>query len=127
MADIERAPQWQRALARVEVVQRDEQGRALICDTVSDAKLTTVRCRVRMSYEAPRRLAWTQLESDDLASMQGSWELEELGPTRTRATYSLTVDPGPIGLLARPIERLIRPLVIGQQADELALALASMA
>jgi uncharacterized membrane protein len=125
VADIERAPQWQRTLERVEVAQRDEQGRALICDTVSDAKLTKVHCRIRLSYEAPRRLRWTQVQSDDLDSMEGSWELEALGPSRTRATYTLAVDPGPIGLLARPLERIIRQLVIGQQADELARALAS--
>jgi Polyketide cyclase / dehydrase and lipid transport len=125
VADIERAPEWQRTLELVEVRERDEDGRPLICDTVSDAKLTKVRCRVRMSYEAPRRLQWTQVESDDLDSMEGSWELADLGPERTRATYSLALDPGPIGLLARPLERVIRPLVIGRQAEELAQALRS--
>jgi ribosome-associated toxin RatA of RatAB toxin-antitoxin module len=123
VADIERAPEWQRTLERVEVVERDEQGRPLICDTVSDAKLTKVQCRIRMSYEAPRRLAWTQVQSDDLESMEGSWLLEPLGPDLVRATYSLALDPGPIGLLARPLEKMIRPLVIGHQADELARAL----
>jgi len=123
VADIERAPEWQRTLERVEVLERDEQGRPLICDTVSDAKLTKVQCRIRMTYEAPRRLAWTQVQSDDLESMEGSWLLEPLGPELTRATYSLALDPGPIGLLARPLERVIRPLVIGHQADELARAL----
>lgn len=125
VADIERAPEWQRTLEQVEVVQRDEQGRASICDTVSDAKLTKIRCRIGISYEPPRRLAWMQLESDDLDSMEGSWVLEQLGPERTRATYSLAIDPGPIGLLARPVERMIRPLVIGHQAQELGQALAS--
>ena len=123
VADIERAPEWQRTLERVEVLERDEQGRPLICDTVSDAKLTKVQCRIRMTYEAPRRLAWTQVQSDDLESMEGSWLLEPLGPDLVRATYSLALDPGPIGLLARPLERVIRPLVIGHQADELARAL----
>jgi ribosome-associated toxin RatA of RatAB toxin-antitoxin module len=123
VADIERAPEWQRTLERVEVVERDEQGRPLICDTVSDAKLTKVQCRIRMSYEAPRRLTWTQVQSDDLESMEGSWLLEPLGPDLVRATYSLALDPGPIGLLARPLEKMIRPLVIGHQADELARAL----
>jgi hypothetical protein len=122
--DVVRAPQWQRGLDRLEVVERDDQGRPSICDTVSDARLTKVRCRVRMRYEPPYRLAWSQVESEDLDSMEGSWELEELGPDRTRATYSLAVDPGPIGLLARPLERIIRPLVMGHQAHELARALA---
>jgi hypothetical protein len=125
VADIERAPRWQRTLELVEVVQRDAQGRALICDTVSNAKLFTVRCRVQASYEPPLRLAWWQVQSEDLDAMEGSWELEPLGATRTLASYSLAVDPGPIGFVARPLERLIRPFVMGHQARELADALSS--
>jgi ribosome-associated toxin RatA of RatAB toxin-antitoxin module len=125
VADIETAPEWQRMLAAVEVVERDPEGRALICDTVNDAKLIKVRCRVRVSYEPPQRLRFELVQSNDLDAMEGSWQLEALGPERTRAVYSLAVDPGPIGILARPLERAIRPLVMGHQADELAAALAS--
>lgn len=125
VADIERAPRWQRTLESVEVVERDEHGRALICDTVSDAKLTKIECRVRMTYEEPTAVRWTQIQSDDLVAMDGSWTLVELGPELTRATYALAVDPGAIGFLAKPLERAIRPAVIGHQADELLLALES--
>jgi hypothetical protein len=125
IADVERAPDWQRTLESLEVVQRDERGRPLICDTVSDAKLTKVRCRVRLAYEDLRALRWTRVESEDLDALEGAWEIEALGPALTRATYRLAVDPGPIGLLARPLERVIRPLVIGHQPAELASALAS--
>lgn len=125
VADIERAPEWQRTLAAVEVLERDSQGRPLICDTINDAKLMKVRCRVRIAYEPPRRLAFELVESHDLDAMEGGWELEALGPQRTRAIYTLAVDPGPIGFLARPLERAIRPLVMGHQADELAAALAA--
>ncbi len=111
----------------MDVVQRDADGRPMICDTVSDAKLTRVSARVAVSYDPPLRIAWSQVESDDLDSMHGSWELEGLGDGRTRATYRLSVDPGRIGLLARPMERVIRPLVMGHQADELAAELARTA
>jgi hypothetical protein len=123
--DVARAPEWQHGFERLEVVERDEQGRPLICDTVNDAKITKVRCRVRMSYEPPRRLAWTRVESDDLDAIDGSWELEELGDGRTQATYRLSVDPGPVGFLARPLERALRPLVVGRRAEELARAVAA--
>jgi hypothetical protein len=118
--DIARAPQWQRTLVRVDVVERDDQGRPLICDTLSDAHLTKVQCRVQVTYDPPHRLSWHRVQSEDLDAMEGSWELEDLGQGRTRATYALAVDPGRVGFLARPIERLIRPLVIGHQAEELA-------
>ena len=125
--DVLSAPQWQRGLERLEVVERDQRGRPLLCDTISDAKITKVRCRVRFDYQPPRRLSWVQVQSDDLDSMEGSWELEDLGAGRTRVTYALAVDPGPIGFLARPLERLIRPLVLGGRAEELATALAARA
>lgn len=125
IADVEQAPDWQRTLVSLEVVERDERGRPSICDTVSDAKLTRVRSRVRMAYEDLRALRWAQVESEDLDAMEGAWEIEALGPALTRATYRLAVDPGPIGILARPLERVIRPIAIGHQVDELARALAS--
>lgn len=124
-ADIERAPRWQRTLESIEVLQRDDRGRALICDTVSDARLTKVRCRVKMGYDEPVSVRWTLLESDDLDSLDGAWELEPLAAARTRATYSLSVDPGSMGFVARRLESMLRPIMIGHQADELAQALAA--
>jgi Polyketide cyclase / dehydrase and lipid transport len=116
--DVEHAPEWQQGLERVEVLERDAEGRPLICDTLSDAKFTKVRCRVRFEYEPPRRVSWSMVSSEDLDAMEGSWDLESLG-ARTRVTYSLAVDPGAIGRFARPIERLLRPLVVGRRAEEL--------
>jgi hypothetical protein len=107
------------------VLERDDQGRAQICDTVSDAKITKVRCRTRVVYEPPRRLLFTRLESDDVDEMDGSWELEDLPGGRTRATYRLAVDPGPVGFMARPLERALRPLVVGRRAEELAREVAA--
>lgn len=126
--DIAQAPQWQRGLERVDVVQRDEQGRALICDTVTDAKVTKVHCRIRVSYEPPHRLTFTRTESDDVDAMEGSWELEEIRDgAGTRATYRLAVDPGRVGFMARPLERALRPLVVGGRTEELARAVAARA
>ena len=120
--DVAGSPQWQNGLEQVDVVERDDAGRALVCDIVNDAKLTKVRVRVRVRYEPPRRLSFTRVASDDVDALEASWELEELGPDRTRANYSLAVDPGHVGMLARPLERALRPLVVGRRADELARA-----
>jgi hypothetical protein len=124
VADVTRVPEWQQGFERLEVVARDEQGRPLICDTVNDAKITKVHCRVRMSYDPPHRLSWTRVESDDVDAMDGCWELEQLDERRTRATYRLSVDPGRVGFLARPLERALRPLIVGRRAEELARAVA---
>jgi hypothetical protein len=52
--------------------------------------------------------------------MDGAWTLEALGPDRTRATFDLALDPGPVGRLAKPLERALRPLIVGRRAEELA-------
>ena len=99
--DVAIAPQWQGGLVKMDVLERDEHGRPLICDALSDAKLRKVHTRVQFTYDGPTRLAWTMLEGD-LDSMDGSWQLEDLGGARTRATYALAVDPGSFAALARP-------------------------
>lgn len=120
--DVERSVEWQHGLERVTVLERDDAGRPVICDTVSDARFTKVRCRVSVAYEPPHRLTITRVESDDVDVMEASWELADAGRGRTRATYRLAVDPGPIPLVARPLERALRPLLLGRRAEELARA-----
>jgi uncharacterized protein YndB with AHSA1/START domain len=125
--DVAGAPRWQNALESVDVVERDDAGRAVVCDIVNDAKFTKVRARVRVSYDPPHRLQFTRLQSEDVDELEATWELQELGPGRTRATYSLSVDPGHVGMLARPLERALRPIVVGRRAEELARAVAERA
>ena len=122
--DLSQAPGWQQGLEEVTVLERDDRGRPLICDTVTDARFTKVRCRVRVSYDPPHRMAFTRI-AGDAEQMEGSWELEELGAQRTRATYALAVDPGKVGIMARPLEKALRPLVIGGRPGELARAVAA--
>jgi ribosome-associated toxin RatA of RatAB toxin-antitoxin module len=117
--DLSQAPAWQQGLVAVTVAERDESGRPLVCDVVIDAKFREVRCRVRVSYDAPRRMAFTRI-AGDIQELEGAWDLEALGPERTRATYSLAVDPGHVGLLARPLEKALRPIVVGARPAELA-------
>ena len=124
---LETAPEWQSGLERVDVIERDAAGRALVCDVVFDAKFSKVHCRVRVDYRAPHRLAFERVTSEDVDLMEASWELEELSAERTRATYHLAVDPGPVPLVARPLVKALRPLVVGGRAEELARAVAAAA
>lgn len=118
--EIERAPEWQSGMERIDVLERDAQGRALACEAIIDAKLRRIACRIRVTYNPPYKLVFERVSSDDLDELRGSWELEEHSGGRTRATYRLAVDPGPVGFLARPLERALRPIVVGGRGDELA-------
>jgi hypothetical protein len=120
LADVDGWAQWTGGLDQVTVIERDDQERATICETVNDAKVRKVKVRVAITYDSPHRLSFTQLSSDTARSMDGAWTLEALGPDRTRATFDLALDPGPVGRLAKPLERALRPLIVGRRAEELA-------
>ena len=85
--DVESAPAWQRGIDSMQALERDGEGRATRCDTVTDMKVKVFDARLSFDYEPPARLSWVQ-ERGDLKSMTGSWQLEDLGDGRTRATYS---------------------------------------
>ena len=119
-ADIENAPEWQGSLKEVDVLERDDDGRPLVVETVSDAKVKTVKSRLRFSYEEPTGMRWEQ-EKGDTKSVVGWWEFEDLGQGRTRATYGLEVDPGRVlGMLVRgPVVDQVRSFLLGGAAQGL--------
>jgi hypothetical protein len=89
-------------------------------ETENDIKVRRVKARVRFSYEGPRRLSWTQ-EQGDMKSVQGAWELEDLGDGRTRATFQLDADPGRLlGMVIRgPVEAATRAIFVNGRPGEL--------
>jgi ribosome-associated toxin RatA of RatAB toxin-antitoxin module len=121
VVDIESAPEWQDGFEDIEVLERDDEGRPLVANTESDAKVRTVKTRLRFSYDEPTLVRW-ELEKGDLKSLVGAWELEDLGGGRTRATYRLDGDPGRmLGMLIRgPVEDKLREMLVGGRPAELA-------
>ena len=119
-ADIANAAEWQGSLRDVEVLERDAERRAVLVETVSDAKVKHVKAVLRFSYEEHTAVRWVQ-EKGDTKSLVGSWAFEDLGSGRTRATYALEADPGRIlGLLLRgPAETAVRDFLLGNAADGL--------
>src|SRR3954468_10156733 len=119
-ADIANAPDWQGSLKDVEVLEKDADGRAELVETESDAKVKTVKARLRFSYSPPERIEWVQ-EKGDTKSLKGWWDFEDLGGGRTRATYGLSADPGRIlGMLLRgPVEGQVRNFLLGGAAEGL--------
>jgi carbon monoxide dehydrogenase subunit G len=118
--DVESAPQWQGGLKEMRAVQRDDQGRAVLCEAETDAKVRTVKSTVRFSYDGPTRLSWKQ-EKGELTAVEGSWTLEDLGGERTRATYAIEADLGRmLGMMIRgPLVGVLRDMLAGARAGEL--------
>jgi len=124
--DVERAPEWQGGLKGIHALERDGDGQAILCETESDGKVRTIKSTVRFSYNGPTTLSWTQ-EKGELKSVDGRWELEDLGGERTRATYKLDVELGRmLGMIIRgPLVDLLRDMLVSARAGELKKAIES--
>lgn len=118
--DVEAAPGWQKGIDSMRALDRDGEDRATRCETVTDAKVKVFKARISFRYEPPTRLSWTQ-EQGDLKSMTGSWQLEDLGEGRTRATYLLQADPGALigRFLKGALEEKMRAVLIDARPVEL--------
>ncbi len=120
VADVESWPQWQSALNSVDVETRDADGRPERCQVVFDARVQTLATAQRVRYEPPLRVTFEQ-ERGSLKTLRGSWQLEELGEGRTRATYELEVEVG--GLLGRlvsgSVEDRLRDVLVTRLPGEL--------
>ena len=119
-SDLERYPEWQDFLNRVEVRERDADGRATLVEAGADAKVTTLRILLRATREEPRRVAWRS-EKGDLKALNGAFDLAEAGPGRTRASFGLEVDPGfKLGLLLKgPVADSLRDRILQGMLDGL--------
>ena len=118
--DVEAAPDWQGGLNGMRALERDAEGRPTLCEAAADIKVRTVKSQVRFTYDGPARLSWSQVKGE-LKSVDGRWELEDLGDDRTRATYAIEVDFGRmLGMLVRgPVEGVIRAMLVNARAGEL--------
>jgi carbon monoxide dehydrogenase subunit G len=120
IADVEAAPNWQGGLKAVHALERDDEGRATLCESETDGKVRTIKTTVRFSYDAPARLSWVQVKGE-LKSLDGDWSLDDLGDGRTRATYALEADLGRmLGMVIRgPLLDMLRGMLVNARADEL--------
>jgi carbon monoxide dehydrogenase subunit G len=118
--DVGTAPEWQGGLKGMDEVERDADGQVTLAESSSDAKVRTIKSMVRFAYDAPTRLSWRQ-EKGELKSVDGSWELEDLGDGRTRASYHLEVELGRVlGLVIRgPLVDVLRGQLVNARAGEL--------
>jgi len=93
--DVDRWPEWQGTLGALRALDHDREQRATVCQIQLDAKVKQIAMKLRCDYQPPTRMSF-QRQSGDLDSLAGSWQLEDLGDGRTRATYELVVNPGRI-------------------------------
>jgi ribosome-associated toxin RatA of RatAB toxin-antitoxin module len=119
-ADVEGSPRWQPEIKVAECLERDAAGNQVLVHMETDAKVRRLGSEMRFSYEQPSRVAWSQ-EDGDLKTVEGSWELEDLGQGRTRVTYWLEVDLGRmLGMVIRgPVVGVLRGQLVDSMPEKL--------
>jgi ribosome-associated toxin RatA of RatAB toxin-antitoxin module len=93
LTDYERLPEWQGAVRSASILERDAQGRGAVVEYEVDARVKTVRYRLRQVYDEPERLASEYL-GGDFRDFSGEWRFVPLEDGRTRAELDLRIDPG---------------------------------
>src|SRR5947209_3220722 len=92
-ADLDRVPEWHGAMKNIDVLVRDDAGRATVVESEMDVTVARVRMRLRFHYDEPFGLRWTR-ESGDLRALEGSWRFREQDGGLTVATYTLEIGVG---------------------------------
>jgi len=120
LQDVEQWAAWQSTLGHVDTLARDADERVSRCEMQIDAGIQKIRLELAISYDAPSRMSWRR-EGGDLKHMEGSWQLEDLGGGRTRATYALEVDPGGVLnlFINSSVEQKLRGTLVDARPTEL--------
>jgi uncharacterized membrane protein len=116
LVDFEAYPDWQDAVKACEVLARDGSGRGRDVAFEIDVRVRRVRYRLRYSYEEPHRIGWDYL-GGDVKDVGGGYRLEDAGDGRTRATYSLEIDPGM--WVPGPVARMLSEQVMRRHVEDL--------
>jgi ribosome-associated toxin RatA of RatAB toxin-antitoxin module len=93
LTDYERLAEWQGAVRSASIIERDAQGRGAVVEYEVDARVKTVRYRLRQVYDEPARLASEYL-GGDFRDFSGEWRFVALDARRTRVELDLRIDPG---------------------------------
>jgi ribosome-associated toxin RatA of RatAB toxin-antitoxin module len=106
--DFEAYPEWNANIEKVEIKERDADGRGRKVWYRVDAKVKTVAYTLTYDYsDAPRSFSWDLLDGD-VKELNGSYAFDQFDDV-TEVVYETAVDPGfPIPkLLKRQAQRAI--------------------
>jgi ribosome-associated toxin RatA of RatAB toxin-antitoxin module len=116
LLDAEQLPRWQRALRSAHVLERDEEDRPTVLEYAVDARVRTVRYRIRQRYFPPDRITSEYL-GGDFRDFGGEWRFFALDADRTRVELDLTIDPG--RFVPGPVRSLIGDAVMRRALADL--------
>ena len=113
LLDMSSYTKWARAVREAKVLERDEEGRAVLVAFTAAAVGRRIRYTLRYDFSLlPEQYSWQMVEGD-LRAVEGEYVLRPITDNRTDVTYRLRVD------LGMPLPRFVL-----RQAERLVLRLA---
>ncbi|MER6997756.1 SRPBCC family protein [Streptomyces sp. NPDC000410] len=110
ISDFARYPEWTGEVKETEIVEKDEQGRALKVRLVLDAGAIKDDHTLAYTWTGENKVSWTLEKSQMLRALDGSYTLKPVDDgKRTEVTYQLTVDVKipMLGMIKRKAEKVI--------------------
>ncbi len=106
LTDHARLPQWQTGIKRATVIESDAAG--AVIDYELDAKVRTVRYRLRLDYDEPHGIDSTYL-SGDFPRLEAGWRFTPDGDG-TEVELAVDLDPG--RFVPGPVRKLVQDYVM---------------
>ncbi|HEY5336251.1 MAG TPA: SRPBCC family protein [Mycobacteriales bacterium] len=108
IADFEAYPQWTSQVKTVEVLEHDEEGRAVSVRFVLDAGIVKDEYTLAYDWSVPDQVSWHLTKGQMQKSQEGTYALTS-SRSGTEVRYDLTVDLAipMIGLFKRKAEKTI--------------------
>ncbi|MGW2561212.1 SRPBCC family protein [Streptomyces sp. NPDC001514] len=110
ISDFARYPEWTGEVQETEVLEKDDQGRAVQVRLVLDAGAIKDDHTLAYTWTGENQVSWTLVKSQMLRALDGSYTLAPVGGgERTEVTYQLTVDVKipMLGMIKRKAEKVI--------------------
>ena len=125
IADVERYPDWHPFFATVDVLERDDEKRAVRATCTHPTPVATLTTEIIFTYDPLAEVEARRAEGD-LKDMQGLFTVKAQDALSV-VTHRLLVDPGMrLGMLLRgPVEDRVRNSVLNGAESGLAKALAA--
>ena len=109
IADFDAYPQWAKGVTKVEIVADGADGRAEQVFFALDVSPIKDEYTLSYDWDGSRQVTWTLVEGKMLRSLDGAYELRDLGNGSTEVTYRLALDVSIplIGMLKRKGEKIL--------------------
>ena len=107
--DIEAYPNWAGGVKSVVITEEDEYGRPAQADFVVDGMVKELGYTLAYDYDYDNGFGWKAIPNDDIRSLEGRYEFNELEGGGCEVVYALKVDPAfkVPGFLRRQAEKQI--------------------